>query len=845
MSDAERRPDLLESLLGLCEPDDMGAAPAAAPEVAAPEAERASAAAAPGADVATVVAGLQHPDPSKRSGALALLVNGDPDLRSLARLGLADIDDQVRAQATAVVASLGTGSLPELVTQLRDDAYPRTRQVALAGVLALVTSRLDHEDLVGMLSALEATNEPVAPDVAVALRQLGDRIGLDHLSPWRPRFPRATALLLDPNEVLATTDPAPAPPEAPVTTPEPLPAPAVSASTPAGDEQEQEPVAPVSSVVVAGDRGAAVITSLAVALGDEIEAVRDRATRALRQLDRGSVVGWARRHLQSGTQREAQLAVDVARVLVLTEASAEVLGRAAEQPPEDNPYLDALRVWGEDPSVTIDHVKQVAPSRRHDALRAAWRLHGDGIVPFVDDLLNDSAGPVRTAALEILGHRGDQAVADVALRVLAADSSPSVRTTAVKLLGRAAGPERVQALRRALADPDPDVRATGVEVLLQAAATTGTDAADAEAVGLLLQALSDAEEWVWRSAVEQLAALANAVPGLVWTALRNGPRRQQDELFVLLEVRRPERLGHIALDKLGSRDIDDRVLAVRLIGLIGSTDGVQRVIQALNDPSPTVRRAAAHELSGLPSPEAVPALTNALLDPDHGVRQEAVAALGVIDDDEVIPALVGALTDPDDDVRRRAASVIARWSSPSVARAIVSFLTRAQLDESAIDLLVGMGPAAIDPLMDAIVAADEDLVPTLGLLLHRVVGLDALLEQARTLDPQARLRAVEGIGAIGGDRSLESLILSLGDPHIPVRIAAIKGLARYDDPRALNAIRAVRTMDPVAEVVAAADEVLLGPDAPPPADINLTDDDALGPERATASTIPPPDDPLV
>src|SRR5688572_29973801 len=100
MSDAEgRRPDLLESLLGLCEPDDVDEEPAAEtfPAVERRQAPVASVAApapaGPPPDVATIVAGLQHADPAQRRGALALLAEGDPDLRSLARLGLTDVDD--------------------------------------------------------------------------------------------------------------------------------------------------------------------------------------------------------------------------------------------------------------------------------------------------------------------------------------------------------------------------------------------------------------------------------------------------------------------------------------------------------------------------------------------------------------------------------------------------------------------------------------------------------------------------------------------------------------------------------------------------------------------------------
>src|SRR5687768_9420699 len=92
-----RRPELLESLLGLCEPDDVAPAnePAATESVESPR------------DVAAIVAGLQHPDAARRREALGVLAHQEPDLRALARISLNDGDDQVRAEATAVVATLG------------------------------------------------------------------------------------------------------------------------------------------------------------------------------------------------------------------------------------------------------------------------------------------------------------------------------------------------------------------------------------------------------------------------------------------------------------------------------------------------------------------------------------------------------------------------------------------------------------------------------------------------------------------------------------------------------------------------------------------------------------------
>ena len=48
--------------------------------------------------------------------------------------------------------------------------------------------------------------------------------------------------------------------------------------------------------------------------------------------------------------------------------------------------------------------------------------------------------------------------------VLESDSSPVVRATAIRVIGRAGLEQRAASLSQALDDPDPDVRATAVEL---------------------------------------------------------------------------------------------------------------------------------------------------------------------------------------------------------------------------------------------------------------------------------------------------------------------------------------------------------------------------------------------
>src|SRR5206468_11667877 len=97
---------------------------------------------------------------------------------------------------------------------------------------------------------------------------------------------------------------------------------------------------------------------------------------------------------------------------------------------------------------------------------------------------------VRMAALEALAEAVDPEAPLLARRALHEDSSARVRATAVRLLARAGGAERAEALQKALADPDPDVRATAMDSL--------PTQLSAGFVDLLLAALRDEDERVWR-----------------------------------------------------------------------------------------------------------------------------------------------------------------------------------------------------------------------------------------------------------------------------------------------------------------------------------------------------------
>jgi len=204
----------------------------------------------------------------------------------------------------------------------------------------------------------------------------------------------------------------------------------------------------------------------------------------------------------------------------------------------------------------------------------------------------------------------------------------------------------------------------------------------------------------------------------------------------------------------------------------------------------------------------VAALGKALSDPDPEIRMGAVRALGVIDDEAVLGFLVSALKDPEIRVRQVASEVLTQWSSPAVAKRLAGVLSVPNLREAAAELLAKMGPSAVELLIDVLMQATAEVVPTVGQLLSNIAGIDRFVERLSSMDPEQRLRAAEAVGAIGGPAAVDALVATLPDPDERVRIRSVQLLGKLGDARALDALKRCLLGDPVPEVVAAAEDAI-------------------------------------
>lgn len=533
---------------------------------------------------------------------------------------------------------------------------------------------------------------------------------------------------------------------------------------------------------------------------------------------------------------------------------------------DDNVAVASIEALGqlggaEAVSCLLSVVKNGAFFRSFPAIDVLGRLGDTRAVEPLIALLGDALrGP---EAARALGRLGDETAIPSLLRLL---SAPQVATNRIAAVALADLHERSLrrygtpvAFERALA---PDVDHAAIAVRLERA-LRGADAAEQRAVGTLLGFLSSS------GSVESLRPLLDE-PGAVAEAgaasLARLARRGDAEVFELLEALDSEhrlllvpKLAGISaavpalVSCLGDADVRVRLLACDALAKTGDPSCAPALFELLGDPDISISQAATGALQALGSRLVEDLALAAVVGSPKNRRQAALRVVGHIGSERGVAVLLDAAKQPDERTREIALQGLSNVGGATARQALLdaaahdSARTRAAATR-------GLGhleptPETLQRLRDATSDADAWVryyaCQALGnagdaeaaeLLLARVqdaagqvrvaavdamarlstpAALEALGRAAQHDDLEVRRAALAGIGTTRKHALLPLLLDASYAPETATRLVAASGLARFEDPAALNRVCDIARGDPEPSVQHAAIELLADKLTPP------------------------------
>ena len=432
----------------------------------------------------------------------------------------------------------------------------------------------------------------------------------------------------------------------------------------------------------------------------------------------------------------------------------------------------------EDVTRRLDYERELATQLRHaddsGRLQAAWLLGAErGTAGALVGALGDSSWRVRQAAVQGLAKGADEGVVDALVAAVREQHrDPAVLNAAISAIARTdqdVTPRLIGLLESSASEADVRTYAALALGLLE----------DRRAAPALLHALGDVDANVRYHAIEALG--------------RIGARETATVLADVAE----------------SRDFAVAFAALDALALIGEPSVAPRILPLLDDP--LLQVAAAEALGHLGSEDATAPLASLLDKP--GVPVAAVAgALTTLHDrldeqhgDGVLVAnlaravltedaarqLVAALASAGESERRGLVVVLGWIRADGVEEALAACLAHLDVRRLAADILARRGPEAIQPLLRALQAEDEEMRKAVATALGGIGDPRAVPALIELLDDHAEV-AVVAAGALartGDPAALEPLLGHLDHPQAAVRQAVVGALNSIGHPEMLDRVR--------------------------------------------------------
>ncbi|WP_048151546.1 HEAT repeat domain-containing protein [Methanolacinia paynteri] len=451
---------------------------------------------------------------------------------------------------------------------------------------------------------------------------------------------------------------------------------------------------------------------------------------------------------------------------------------------------------------------------RKEAASAVSKM-GNSSLPYIKKSLESSDLDARITALESLGKIADPLAISLAVRMLN-DSEYDVRSTAVVTLRNMS-----DQMFNALMDEARRLRVQGNVIEKNGIIVVLAGIEDLRAREVLAEFTADSNENVRNKALELLGG--EAVTATVKTPAGTAPGKAGDDINKLISelksgdvmvqmgaVEKISMLGDKAIKPL-INSIDDKnpefqnLVAEILTGM--GDPAVKSMIRELKAGRPSVKIILAQNLAKIPEKRTITALCEVLYEEkDPVVRMVAAESLGFIGDQQGLEALIYTVNN-DEDSRVKNAAIISLgyFKDPKAINTLITVLDSKDhfMCKKASDSLKNSGNEAIPYLLDAMSSGthnrshiahalealswvpetERDIIFYLAARdnwdeIERIgeQAIEVLAELQNDKDPEFRASALEMIERIGGDASVQPLILALGDNSAPIRIRAENAL---------------------------------------------------------------------
>lgn len=234
----------------------------------------------------------------------------------------------------------------------------------------------------------------------------------------------------------------------------------------------------------------------------------------------------------------------------------------------------------------------------------------------------------------------------------------------------------------------------------------------------------------------------------------------------LRHIRKVTPKGFGALRSLSRSETPDRrEQAIHRVGAQGLSLALSEIIEALHDPSPSVRRQAAQALAKLRDPAAVPALIHMLNDHPDLADEETFEALGELGQAEAVEPLVRYLQSPVALTRRAAARALGKIGNPAAIEPLLAAAADfgdADLRRASLQALRLLGAKEAEPIF---AAALLDPLPSIRIAAAEAVAdfelrgaAGAVRESLTSFFDEGESEVAYALGAVGDPSDLERIL---------------------------------------------------------------------------------------